>query len=84
MSIRQSINLDPYYSEFALDLVKSGRYDSVSEVIQKALSQMMTRERKLELLREEIREGIDSGIAHGFDPAENLSRLKEKRGLAGG
>jgi antitoxin ParD1/3/4 len=34
-------------------------------------------------LRNAIQEGIDSGIAHDFDPKKNLEELKAKRRMNG-
>jgi hypothetical protein len=36
-------------------------------------------ESRLTELKAAIREGIDSGVAEGFDPAEHLRTLKAKR-----
>jgi len=64
MSKNTSISLGNYFEQFVQTQVSAGRYKNVSEII---------------ALRNAIQEGIDSGIAHNFDPKKNLEELKAKR-----
>lgn len=74
-----SISLGGYFDEFVSSQVKAGRYKNVSEVIRAGLRLLENEESKVIALRNAIREGIDSGIAHDFDPKKNLETLKAKR-----
>ena len=60
-----SYTLGPHFENFVKTLVHSGRYASASEVMRDSLRLMEEREQirqtKLEALRTEIREGLNSG-----------------------
>src|SRR2546422_8146059 len=60
-----NINLTPQLEELVREKVSSGRYNSASEVIREALRLMEEQDRlrtaKLAQLRQDIREGLDSG-----------------------
>lgn len=70
-----SYSLGDHYEAFAKQLVASGRYASVSEVLRDGLRLMEEREAlrawKLNELRKAIQEGLDSG------PAEPMESLEE-------
>ena len=66
MSKNTSISLGNYFDQFVSSQVSAGRYKNVSEVI------------KVIALRNAIQEGIDSGIAHDFDPEKHLQELKAR------
>lgn len=74
-----SISLGNYFDQFVSSQVSAGRYKNVSEVIRAGLRLLEDEENKVIALRNAIQEGIDSGIAHGFDPKKNLENLKAKR-----
>lgn len=73
-----SISLGNYFDQFVQNQVSSGRYKNVSEVIRAGLRLLENEENKVIALRNAIQEGIDSGIAHDFDPQKNLEQLKAK------
>jgi putative addiction module CopG family antidote len=50
---------------FVSDLVKSGYYSDVSEVMREALAKMKLEDEKLAALRAAIHEGYESGIFDG-------------------
>lgn len=74
-----SISLGNYFDQFVRSQVSAGRYKNVSEVIRAGLRLLEDEESKVIALRNAIQEGIDSGIAHNFDPKKNLENLKAKR-----
>ncbi|MBS1548445.1 MAG: type II toxin-antitoxin system ParD family antitoxin [Bacteroidetes bacterium] len=74
-----SISLGNYFDQFVSSQVSVGRYKNVSEVIRAGLRLLEDEENKAIALRSAIQEGIDSGIAHDFDPKKNLENLKAKR-----
>lgn len=69
-----NINLTPQLEEMVRQKVNSGLYTSASEVVREALRLMDEKDRlraaKLEQLRQDIREGLDSGPAATWDAAE--------------
>jgi antitoxin ParD1/3/4 len=74
-----SISLGTYFDHFVSSQVATGRYKNVSEVIRAGLRLLEDEESKLLTLRAAIHEGIDSGIAHDFDPKKHLKEIKAKR-----
>ncbi len=74
-----SISLGNYFDEFVSSQVSIGRYKNVSEVIRAGLRLLEDEESKVIALRKAIQEGIDSGIAHNFNPNKHLQELKAKR-----
>jgi len=79
MSKNTSISLGNYFEEFVKEQIKEGRYKNVSEVIRAALRLLETEEAKVISLRSAIQEGVDSGIAHDFDPKKHFESLKAKK-----
>lgn len=79
MSKNTSISLGNYFEQFVDTQVKAGRYKNVSEVIRAGLRLLENEESKAIALRNAIQEGIESGIAHDFDPEKNLQALKANR-----
>jgi putative addiction module CopG family antidote len=69
-----NVNLTPQLEKLVRQKVSSGRYNSASEVVREALRLMETQDElrslKLEQLRRDIREGLDSGPARPWSPAE--------------
>jgi len=78
-----SISLGNYFDQFVSSQVSAGRYKNVSEVIRAGLRLLEDEENKVIALRNAIQEGIDSGIAHDFDPQKNLENLKARRTATG-
>ena len=74
-----SISLGNYFDQFVSSQVSVGRYKNVSEVIRAGLRLLEDEESKVIALKKAIQEGIDSGIAHNFNPDKHLQELKAKR-----
>lgn len=83
MSKNTSISLGDYFDQFVSSQVSVGRYKNVSEVIRAGLRLLENEEGKALVLRSAIQEGIDSGIAHDFDPKNNLDKLKARKSKNG-
>lgn len=68
-----SYTLGAHYERFVRDLVASGRYASASEVMRDGLRLVEEREQmraaKLDALRRDIREGLESGPVEPLDMA---------------
>ena len=71
-----SYSIGDHYEAFAKELVASGRYASVSEVLRDGLRLMEEREAlrawKLNELRKAIQEGLDSGPAEPMESLEDF------------
>ena len=78
MSKNTSISLGNYFDKFVSSQVSAGRYKNVSEVIRAGLRLLENEESKVIVLRNAIQEGIDSGIAHDYDPEKHLQELKAR------
>lgn len=83
MSKNTSISLGNYFDDFVQVKINEGRYKNVSEVIRAGLRLLEEDENKMAALKAAIQEGIDSGIAHDFEPKKHLKSLKAKK-LANG
>ena len=79
MNKNTSISLGNYFDEFVQSRIKEGRFKNVSEVIRAGLRLLEEEESKAIALRKAINEGVDSGIAHDFDPKKHLESLKAKK-----
>ncbi|GGD98747.1 hypothetical protein GCM10011312_22820 [Planktosalinus lacus] len=79
MNKNTSISLGNYFDQFVQGRIKEGRFKNVSEVIRAGLRLLEEEESKAVALRNAIQEGIDSGIAHDFDPKRHLESLKAKK-----
>jgi len=77
-----NINLTPQLEELVREKVSSGRYNSASEVIREALRLMEEQDRlrtaKLAQLRQDIREGLESGPPTSWE-VEEMKRDGRKR-----
>src|SRR5208283_5165273 len=73
-SMPLNVNLTPQLEKLVRQKVSSGRYNSASEVVREALRLMEARDElrslKLEQLRRDIREGLESGPSAPWSPAE--------------
>ncbi|WP_430936340.1 type II toxin-antitoxin system ParD family antitoxin [Saccharicrinis sp. 156] len=78
-----SVSLGNYFDQFVQTQVSTGRYKNVSEVIRAGLRLLENEESKVIALRNAIQEGIDSGIAHDFDPEKHLQELRAKKKING-
>jgi len=83
-----NISLTPHLEEMIREKIASGSYNSASEVVREALRLLEQedhlRSLKLEKLRKDIREGLDSGPATVFDPQEIKRIAREKKSAKSG
>lgn len=79
MGKNTSVALGEHFEEFVRFRITEGRYKNASEVIRAGLRLLEQEEQKYYALKSAIQEGINSGIAHDFDPDENLKNLKNQR-----
>jgi len=83
MNKNTSVSLGGHFDAFVQTSIAKGRYKNVSEVIRAGLRLLEEEESKVLALRTAIVEGIESGLAHDFDPQKHLESLKSKQGLNG-
>jgi len=78
-----NINLTPHLEDIVRHKVTSGLYASASEVIREALRLMEEHDRaraiKLEQLRQDIRDGLDSGEPTPWNPNEIKQEGRKRR-----
>jgi antitoxin ParD1/3/4 len=80
-----NVSLNPHFDAFIQSQIDSGRYHSASEVVREALRLLEERqhlyERKLEALKRDIQEGLDSFEQHGgIDGEEFFAQLEADLG----
>ncbi len=78
-----NVNLSPQLEELVRSKVDSGLYTSASEVVREALRMMEEQDRvkavKLEQLRQDIQEGLNSGPVTAWTPEEAKRQGRERR-----
>lgn len=78
-----NVNLTPHLEELVREKVASGRYTSASEVIREALRLMDDQDRtkavKLEQLRVDVRQGLESGDSEGWNAGALKRQVRERR-----
>lgn len=79
MGRNTSVSLGNYFEDFVDSSISEGRYKNASEVIRAGLRLLEEEENKIKMLKTAIQEGIDSGIATGFEPKKHLALLKANR-----
>ncbi|CAL67322.1 type II toxin-antitoxin system ParD family antitoxin [Christiangramia forsetii] len=75
MGKNTSISLGNHFEEFINEELKSGRYNSVSEIIRSALRLLESEERKEKELIKALEAGEQSGFVEDFDSKEHLKEL---------
>jgi antitoxin ParD1/3/4 len=77
-----NISLTPHLEKMIRAKIASGSYNSASEVVREALRLLeeedQLRSLKIQRLREDIRDGLESGASTLFDPKEIKRAAREK------
>lgn len=76
MGRNTSVSLGDYFEDFVDSKVSEGRFKNASEVIRAGLRLLEQEENKIQMLKNAIEEGINSGIAHDFNPEKHLEFMK--------
>jgi antitoxin ParD1/3/4 len=78
-----NISLTPHLEAMIREKVESGSYNSASEVVREALRLLEEEDQlravKMQRLRRDIQEGLDSGPSTEFDPQEIKRSAREKK-----
>lgn len=83
MNRNTSISLGSYFDSFIQSRISAGRYKNASEVVRAGLRLLEEEENRIIVLKEAIKEGIESGIAFDFNPQTHLQNLKAQKKLNG-
>jgi len=75
MGKNTSISLGEHFESFITNKIGSGRYQSASEVIRAGLRLLELEEKKMEVLKESLEIGENSGFVEDFDPEKQLGDL---------
>lgn len=79
MGRNTSISLGNHFESFIENTISDGRFNNASEVVRAGLRLLEEEENRVIALRKAIQEGIDSGIAHSFEPKLFLETLKARK-----
>lgn len=79
MGRNTSISLGNHFENFIENTISDGRFNNASEVVRAGLRLLEEEENRVIALRKAIQEGIDSGIAHDFEPKKYLENLKARK-----
>ncbi len=79
-----NVNLGPVFDQFVADLLKTGFYQSQSEVVREGLRLLKEREEFKEVRLDELRRKIQEGVAAAdrgelVDGPEALRRVRARR-----
>jgi antitoxin ParD1/3/4 len=79
-----NVNLGPVFDQFVADLLKTGHYQSQSEVVREGLRLLKEREEFKQLRLNELRRDIQEGVAAAdrgelVDGREALRRIRSRR-----
>ena len=76
-----NVSLNEHYENLVKQMVESGEFSSDTEVLQAGLQLLEKRQRKLEALRRDIQEGLESGPGRHFDESvvEDIKRRGRER-----
>lgn len=73
-----SISLSDHWVAFTTDLVASGRYGSISEVVREGLRLVEERQARIEALDDAIQVGLDSGPAVPFSYEAFIDQMRAR------
>ena len=76
MGRNTSVSLGNHFENFVDSSISQGRFNNASEVIRAGLRLLENEEDKIILLKNAIKEGIESGIAKNFNSKIHLKSLK--------
>ena len=80
MAHNTSISLGDRFSDFIANQVRSGRYNSASDVMRAGLRLLEEHEAKVATLESALIVGENSGATRPFDSEAFLARMKTKHG----
>jgi antitoxin ParD1/3/4 len=86
MAVKREHAVGKHYEEFMRNLVDTGRFATEGDVMREGLRLLEERESrrmaKLDALRADIQEGIDSGPSEAWDVEEILTEAQRRKAAA--
>ena len=73
-----SVTLGDHFDQFVAEILKQGRFQSVSEVVRAGLRKLEADEAKLQALRAKLQAGEESPVAEDFDGEQFIAFLHNK------
>ncbi len=73
-----SITLGEHFDRFAMEKIKEGRFQSVSEVVRARLRKLEEDEAKLQALRQKLQAGENSPAIENFDGNKFIAAMHKK------
>jgi len=73
-----SVTLGDHFDQFVAEILKQGRFQSVSEVVRAGLRKLEADEAKLQALRAKLQAGEESPVAEDFDGEQFIASLHNK------
>ncbi|RCW36798.1 type II toxin-antitoxin system ParD family antitoxin [Marinilabilia salmonicolor] len=78
MNKNTSVSLGSYFDSFIQSRISAGRFKNASEVVRAGLRLLEEEENRV-VLKEAIKEGLESGVASDFNPQTHLQNLKAQK-----
>lgn len=75
-----SVTLGEHFEGFIAEQIKTGRFESKSEVVRAAMRLLEEHERKVAALRQALIEGENSGAAVPFDMTTVINEARKRAG----
>ena len=79
MARHTSFSLGDHFDGFIAEQVASGRYGTASEVVRAALRLLEESEGRVERLRRDLEEGVQSGLAADYSIERIIETAKQKK-----
>ncbi len=76
MAKNTSIWLGEHFDSYIKEKISTGRYSNASEVIREGLRMLEEKDKNIQLLREALEAGENSGLATPFDNEAFLKEMK--------
>lgn len=70
-----SVTLGDHFDQFVAEILRHGRFQSVSEVVRAGLRKLEADEIKLQALRARLQAGEDSPVVENFDGEQFIATL---------
>jgi len=73
-----SVTLGDHFDQFVAEILRQGRFQSVSEIVRAGLRKLEADETKLLALRSRLQAGEDSSVVEDFDGEQFIASMHKK------
>ena len=73
-----SVTLGEHFDQFVAEILRQGRFQTVSEIVRAGLRKLESDEAKLQALRAKLQAGEDSPVVENFDGEQFIARMHSK------